>query len=495
MIPEVDLPPDTPVLAAWAAVEQKADDPLLALDAAGLMVRAAEQAVPDAAVLEQVDWIGATEGLTVYPDPARLVADGIGAKQAHTVLARLGVMQQTVLSSALDAVASGRARLALVTGGEAKHRARRAKAAGVELTTTPQDPATVPDEVWAPAQDLILDCEITAGLAMAVGFYAVMESALRARTGESLEANRRRLGELYARFTEVAAGNPHADRRQALSAAEISEASEDNPMLAFPYTRNMVSSWTVDQASALVFCTAGTARELGLDPARWVVPLVAVESNHMPSLTSRPDLTRAAAMRTLAAAASEAAGVDLTTVDHLDLYSCFPVAVTMAAEGLGVPVDRDLTVTGGMPFAGGPFNNYVFQATCRAAELLVGGQEPASALVSCVSGLYTKQGFTLWSTAAPTRPFSVVDITAQVRAAEPELTVVTVDSGTGTIAGCTVLHDRGEPTRAVAVLDLDDGTRTTCGSSDPAVIAVLLAEEGVGRRAAVVGGELALVSG
>lgn len=484
----MQLSPEAPVLVAWSAVEQREDDPLAALDAAGLMVRAAREALPGAA-LAQVDWVGATEGLTRYPDPARLVADAIGAPRAHTVLARLGVMQQTLISEALTAVSSGRARLALVTGGEAKHRARRVKATGIDAPVTEQSPDVVPDEVHAPAQELILDCEIRAGLAMAVGFYAVMESAYRARLGETHEANRRRLGELYARFTEVAAGNPHADRRDVLSASDISEGS---PMLAFPYTTRMVSSWTVDQAAALFFCTAETARELGVDPSRWIVPLVAVESNHMPSLTSRSDLTRTAAMRVMGEAAAKATGLSMADVDHLDLYSCFPIAVAMAAEGLGVPDGRDLTLTGGMPFAGGPFNNYVFQATCRAAELLVAGAGPAQALVSCVSGLYTKQGFTVWSSAPGDRPFAVVDVTDEVRAAEPELPVTSAEEGTGTIAGCTVLYDGGEPQRAVAVIDLADGSRTTCGSSDLSVIDAMLSAECVGRPVVIRGGTFVL---
>lgn len=481
----MQLEPQTPVLVAWAAEEQKLDDPLAALDAAGLMVRAAREAASDE-VLQQVDWVGAIEGLTRYPDPGRLVADALGAEGAHTVLARLGVQQQSLISMALTAVVEGRARLALVTGGEAKHRARRAKVAGIDAPITPQDASVVPDEVHEPAQEQVLDCEIRAGLAMAVGFYAVMESAYRSAAGESLADNRQRLGELYARFTDVAATNPHADRRTSLTAQEIS----DSPMLSYPYTKLMTSSWTVDQAAALLFCTAGTAQELGIDPSQWVVPLVAVESNHMPALTARPDLTRAAAMRTMAAAATEATGISLPDVEHVDLYSCFPIAVTMAADGLGLPLDRDLTVTGGMAFAGGPFNNYVFQATCRAADLLLASG--GTALVSCVSGLYTKQGFTLWSTAAPHKPFAVLDVTERVRAAEPERTVVSVEQGSGTIVGCTVLYDGGLPQRAVAVVDLDDGTRTCCGSSDPVVLEQFQTVECVGRGVTIEAGELAL---
>ncbi|MCU1600955.1 MAG: acetyl-CoA acetyltransferase, partial [Frankiales bacterium] len=106
------------------------------------------------------------------------------------------------------------------------------------------------------------------------------------------------------------------------------------------------------------------------------------------------------------------------------------------------------------------------------------------------SGLYTKQGFTLWSSAPPARPLALLDVTEQVREAEPEIPVVAVDSGRGTIDGCTVLHEDGRPSRAAAVIDLDDGTRTACGSSDADVIDALLTSECVGRTVVIRGGGL-----
>lgn len=497
MLDDHEISPDSPVLIAWAAVEQREDDHSAAKDAVGLILQAARTALPGddgAKILEQVDWIAVPEGTTKYADPGRLVADALGATGARTIFAKFGVMQQTLISQALAAVASGESLIAVVCGAEAKYRDLRARLVGEEPALTPQDSAVTPDEVQQPRQDLVLECEIKAGLRDAAPFYAIMESARRAHLGEGLDENRKRLGELYSRFTEVAARNPHANRRDVLQPGDISEVSEKNPMLAFPYTKRMASAWTVDQAAFLVMCTARTAQELGVSPDRWIVPLVAVESNYMPALSARKDLTQAAAMAVMGRAASAATGVEMSEVDFLDIYSCFPIAVQMQAEGLGVGLggDRDLTITGGMPFAGGPLNNYVFQTTCRAADLLLESTTAATALVSCVSGLYTKQGFTLWSTLTSATPFEVLDVTDDVAAAESQLEVVTTEIGAGVIAGYTVVYDQGQPSHAIAVVDLDDTTRTTVGCRDAADIDALLTVEGVGRYVTIDGGQFRL---
>lgn len=490
----VTLDPRTPVLVGFATAEQRQAAPAETLDAAGLMIEAARATVPRAAIeaaLPKVDWVGATEGLSPYPDPARLVAEAIGAMGAHTVLAKVGVMQQTLISRACSLVQSGDVTLALVVGGEARYREVRAKAAGEQAPLAPQETGTRPDEVLTPDAELVLRCEVDAGLRGAVAYYALIESERRYRKGQTIDQHRRQLGELYARFSEIAAGNPHAARRDSYSADYLSAPSKDNPLLAFPYTKRMVSTWTVDQAAALLFCTAATAERLGVAPERWIFPVIAVESNHMVPVTARSSLTQPEAVRAMARRCLQVSGVDPSTIDLLDLYSCFPVAVTVAAAGLDVADGRDLTMTGGMSFAGGPFNNYVFQALCRGAELLLEGAG-ASALVSCVSGLYTKQGFTIMATDPPATPFSVEDVTAEVALLEPARPVDDRPTGTGTIAAATVLFEGGEPERAVAVIDMPAGTRTLARSMDPAVMRASMAVEPIGRSVSVADGQFVL---
>lgn len=204
----------------------------------------------------------------------------------------------------------------------------------------------------------------------------------------------------------------------------------------------------------------------------------------MVPVTARRNLTQPEAVGAMARACRTAAGIDPSTVDLVDLYSCFPVAVAVAASGLGIPDGRDLTVTGGMSFAGGPFNNYVFGAMSRAAGLLLEGRG-STALVSCVSGLYTKQGLTILATSPPKVAFSVRDVTAEVAALEPALRVEDRPTGSGTIAAATVLFEDGAPERAVAVIDLASGGRTVARSPEPAVMEAFMADEPIGQAVSV----------
>lgn len=490
------LDDQTPVLVGYGSVHQRLAAREGALDAAGLMIDATRRSLPAElvdTVLPGVDWVGATQGLTHYPDPAHLVADAIGAPDAHTVLARIGVMQQTLVSQACTRVQSGASTLALVVGGEARYRDVVALAAGEEVSPMRQDADAEPDEVLVPAEELALPCERAAGASGAPAFYALLESERRARLGQTPDENRRDLGALYARFSEIAAANPDAVRRDRRRADELAEPSAANPYVAFPYTKLMVTTWTVDQAAALLFCTVGTARRLGIPEQRWVYPVVAVESNHMVPVTARRHLTQPEAMRAMARACRRAAGVEPAEVDLLDLYSCFPVAVTTAAEGLGVRAGRDLTVTGGMSFAGGPLNNYVFQALARAADLLAEGVG-RTALVTCVSGLYTKQGLTVLAVAPPAQPFSVQDVTAEVDALEPALPVDDQAEGPGTVVAATVVYRRDEPARALAVIDLAGGSRTMAGCLDPAVVDRFTVDEPVGLPVVVGDGSFSLTA-
>lgn len=493
-MPEIDA--NTPVLVGYGTAHQRTSDPDEALDAAGLMIDATMTSVPSTpatSILPQVDWVGATEGLTAYPDPARLVAEAIGAVKAHTVLAKVGVMQQTLISRACSLVQSGDAALALVVGGEARYRDVLAKAAGKQAKIALQSSDAQPDEVLTPAAEIVLRCEAEAGLLGAPAFYALVDSAWRVRRSQSLDQHRRELGELYARFSEIAAQNPAAVRRQIYDVDYLQSPSPDNPFIAFPYTKLMVTTWTVDQAAALLFCTVATAERLGIPRERWVFPVVAIESNHMVPVTARKDMTQVEAVRAMAGACTRVAGVDPSAIDLLDIYSCFPVAVTVTAKGLGIPTGRDLTLTGGMSFAGGPYNNYVFQAVSRAAELLA-DRQGTTALVSCVSGLYTKQGFTVLATEPPQTPFSVQDVTAEVDALEPAIPVEDRPTGRGTIAAATILFQDGKPERAVAVIDLPNAHRTVARCSGPDVMTAFMTEEPIGKAVLVAEGHFSLTT-
>jgi acetyl-CoA C-acetyltransferase len=487
------IDPRTPVLVGIGVVQQKEQDPAIAREAVELMIDAAQAAGTDSgvpALLGRIERVGVPRGLWSYVDPARTIATAVGSPAARSVIAEIGILQQTLFGDACRRIAAGEIQVALVAGGEARFRQLQAQIRGVEASETPG--AVAPDEVLAPEAELVLEVEAHSGLGyMPVGYYALLESAFRHAQGLGVEEHRDRIATLYSRFSEIAAGNPHAWKREVVPAATIRDPSPKNRMLAFPYTKLHNTSWNVDQAAALLFCSAGLAAELGIAREKWIFPLASTESNHMLPVSQRPELQHCPGARIAGERALGIAGLGVADIDLLDLYSCFPIAVESYAAELGVPEGRDLTVTGGMPFAGGPLNNYVLQATARMGELLR-ERGRGTGLVSSVSGYLTKQGFGIWSADAPRRPFGFADVGAEVAALSPARTVLQPADGQGRILACTVIYHDDRALCAVAIVEYADGSRTLASNPEPAVIQRIESEECCGVDVQIVGRQFTL---
>jgi acetyl-CoA C-acetyltransferase len=252
-------------------------------------------------------------------------------------------------------------------------------------------------------------------------------------------------------------------------------------MLAFPYGKLHTSQWNVDQAAALLLCSVETARALGVAPDRWVFPIAVADSNYMLPVSERPALHRAPGFEVAGRTALAHAGIDIDDVAHLELYSCFPVAVRVQARALGIDdARRPLTLTGGMPFAGGPLNNFALQAMVKATAVLRAAPD-SRALVSAVSGMLTKQGLGVWSSAPPTRPFRFLDVTADVGATSQALPTAPAHRGPARVASYTVVHEIDGSRRGILVCDTPDGARTVASTRDPALTDAMEREEWCGR--------------
>lgn len=472
----------TPVLVGIGTAMQREDDFRLALEPIDLMLQAVQSAGANsgsAHALRGVQFIAVPRGRWSYANPAGELARHIGA-QATTLLADVGVLQQTLIGQACERIAQGEVHTALVAGADTGWRLLRAQMAGQEAgqQANERQQPDAPNIHLTPASELRHAAERRAGLRMPVGLYAIIESAWRAHQGWSVVQHRDELAALGERFSAVAAANPHAWQRSAVAALDIREAAPRNPMQAFPYTRAHCSTWNVDQAAALLLCSAARATELGIDPALWVYPLASTQANHMVAVTARETLHACPGAHIAGQAALHALGVPADQVDLVDLYSCFPLAVQVYAAALGLPLQRDLTVTGGMPFAGGPYNNYVLQATCRAAELMRAGRG-RTALVSSVSGVLTKQGFGAWSI-TPGRGFVSADVSNEVARQSPALDVLTDYTGPARIAGFTVLHGREQAPKGVAIVTTPGGQRAVATTVHAPLLARLQEQEFVG---------------
>jgi len=489
----MSLDPRTPVLVGVAAVSQRHEDPQRAPEAIKLMTRALEHAADDAGnydLLTMADSVRVPRGLWDYSDPGRLVADRLVGNRARTELAEIGVLQTTLLGGAARDIAAGKADVVLVTGGEAKYRSRRAEITGKRLSITLQPASARPDVVLKPADEIMHPLEIEHGLVMPVGQYAMIENATRAAAGLSIEEHRREIARMWSDFSRVAAGNPAAWNRSVVAADTIREASDTNRMLAFPYAKLHNSNWNVDQAAGLILCSVEAARRYGIAEDRWVFPLAVAESNFMQPISARGQVHRSPGFAHAGARVLTHAGLTIDEVAHLELYSCFPVAVRVQAAEMGIAAARQLTVTGGMAFAGGPLNNFVLQGLVRTAELLR-AERGSHALLTAVSGMLTKQGVSLWSSQPPAQSFAFDDVSADVERDVDTRDVVAPEDGHATVATYTVMYDGAEPVRALLLCDLDGGRRTMVATDDRDLAATMTREEPCGRRVKIVGGRCA----
>ncbi len=470
----------TPVLVGVGTASADAE-------ATELMARALESAGADAgrqSILSSVDRISVPQGSWSYPDPGRLVADRVGASSARTHLTELGIPQQVLINEALGAIAAGDAEVAVVVGGEARRWARR-RSAGTSETIQPA--ATVPDVVHRRPGPLLEPVEEAHRLWDPVQQYAMIDIALRAAEEQSPSAHRGEIADLWARFNRVAHSNPDAAFPAAMDASAIDTPTPGNRPLSFPYNKWHASQWTVDQAAALLFCSVSAATRFGLDADRWVHPLVGLHSSHAVSLLRRRRPHAWPAMGVLAAATASRIGRPVAEAELVEAYSCFPAAVRVQQRALSLGVEGTPTITGGMAFAGGPFNNFVLQAMAAMAAALRARPE-ALGVVTTVSGLLTKPGIGVWSGRPDGRPMMLADLAETARAATDVVDVVeSLDGyqGGATVVSYTVAYDGLDPVRTLALCDTDDGRRCLAQSADADLAARAVTEELVGSKVRV----------
>ena len=484
------LDPRTPVLVGVGVASADAE-------AVETMAQALEAAGADSGaggILGRVDRIAVPQGSWNYPDPARWVADRVGAPGARTHLVELGIPQQSLVNEALAAIASGASEVAVVVGGEAKRWVRDLERAGRPATESDQAGA-VPDVVRRREGPLMEPVEVAHRLWDPVQQYAMIENALRSADGRSLVQHRFEVADLWARFNRVARANPDAAFPAPLDAVQIDTASPSNRPLAFPYNKWHSTQWTVNQAAALLFCSVGSARRLGVPTDRWAFARVGLESSHAVSLLRRSTPHAWPAMQVLGAAAAERLGRPVAEADIIELYSCFPAAVRVQQRMLGLDPQTTPTVTGGMAFAGGPFNNFVLQSLVPVIRAL--RAEPESVgVVTTVSGLLTKPGIGAWSGTPDGLPPLLADLGTAAAAATGTIDVVeTLDGydGEATVVTYTVTYDGMDPVRTVAVCDTTDGRRCVAVAEDPDLAGHAVGHELVGVRVRLDQGRLTLV--
>jgi len=484
----------TPVLIGAGQLTQRDVEPAEAKEPLAMMVEAAQRAAVDAGanarLLERLDSIAVANILSWhYSNAPGLLAERLRARPAQQIYTTVGGnTPQFLINEAAGQIMAGRVRFALIAGAEAVRTLLRARRANVDLHWT--SGGTGSPTVLGEAKHGTSDHEVNHGLHLPTTIYPLFENALRAHYGLGLEAHRQRLGALCSRMSAVAAHNPYAWFQQERSAEEIATVTAQNRFIGFPYPKYMNAIMEVDQAAAVLMTSVGGARELGVDPSRWVYLWGAADTRDLWFVSERVNYFSSPAIRVAGQKALAMAGIDIAQIDFFDLYSCFPSAVQIGRDMLGIAADdpRPLTVTGGLPYHGGPGNNYTTHGVATMMDKLRAAPG-TKGLVTGLGWYVTKHSLGIYSAAPPTRPWHREEPAAYQAAldAMPHPTLALSPQGRGTIETYTVLHDRdGVPVRGIVIGRLADGQRFLANTPDNRVVLdALMSNEGVGRSGSV----------
>lgn len=468
-----------------------------------LIAQAGRRALEDTSCAGMVDQIDTVAMLRLFADssprfvsklgtsvnPPRSVADRLGLKDVrHVYTYPGGNMPQYLVNHYAEEIAAGRSRAVMILGGEALRTQLAVERAGLDVSWA-EDPGGLPEMIgenrpgWTSHEELH-------GLRAAITFYPMFENAIRGQLGHSVDEHLREMSGLLERFADIARENPLATRREPLKKNRLAQIDDKNRWIGFPYPRLMNSNVFVDQASALVMTSVEMARKLGIPQSKWVFLHGCADCTDHWHVSHRENFHTSPAIRLGAREALDMAGIDVPDLSFFDIYSCFPSAIQIACQELGLSQGdaRGLTVTGGLPYFGGPGNNYV---THSIAEMMRRVRaEPGKAGLVTANGYYlTKHSFGIYSTTPPATPWSRPDPEKLQQKLDnrPEAEFTEMPSGDATIETYTIMHGKNGAEKGVLFgRENATGKRFVANTrSDRSTLLRLQEEESLGRRGTV----------
>lgn len=495
--------PSTPVLVGCGDVTDTLTDAEAARSPYDLIAQAARLALADCGAPGIGAAFDTVAVIRQFADTSYRFATPFGSSTnpPHSVAQRLGLnasrhiyshsggnMPQFLINQFAEQIVAGEMRTVLLCGGEALRTQHALERSGGSAQWH-EDPGGEP-ELVGEARRGWSDHEERHRLRAAITFYPLFENAIRGQRGRTPDQHLRCIGELMARFAKVAADNPLATRREGYAAAQLSTVGVHNRWIGYPYPKLMNAHAYNDQAAALVMTSVAEAERLGIARDKWVYLHGCADAHDHWFVSERQDFHSSPAIRAASRQALAMAGRTLDDIRFIDLYSCFASAVEIGCAEIGLDEDdaRGLTVTGGLPYFGGPGNNYVTHSISEMMRRLR-ARPGAFGLVTANGNYVTKHSFGVYSTAPvsgrwqredPSRLQAQLDAMAKAPFTE-------TPHGAATIETYTVMHGRDGPEFAVVFGRLDAGGQRFIANlpDDPAALWDLQKRDSLGRAGQV----------
>ncbi len=486
-----------PVLVGVGQVTQKDFDidsgsPLDLMEEAVYL--ALEDAGIDRSALSDLDTLAVVRS---FREPTRntpeSLANRIGADRAtQWLMPNGGNGPQYLVNRYCEAISNGDSQFALFAGAEAMATARKiVKQTGEQPKW--QEASSRDATYLVEEKPMTTPYEQKNGVLMPPTFYSMCENARRHYLGHEIEDHQMRMGRLFSRFTDVAAECPTSWYPIRRSAEEIAHPSENNRFVAWPYTKYMNAMNQINQSAALLLMSVDFARKLGISEDKFIY-LHGCSDTTEKGVLARQNLYSSAAMSMMAERVFDGTDVSINDIRHIDLYSCFPIAVSLARDTFGIAEDdpRDLTVTGGLPFHGGAGNNYVMNSIATMVEKLR-ADRGSYGLVTANGGYFSKHAAGIYSTNPVEGEWSRVNPASYQETLDsaPDMLVEEQPSGQATIETYTVMFGRdNQPQQGVVIGrlgDLDDVNAPRFASlvSDPDALVAMTQRDLVGESGTV----------
>lgn len=490
----MDIHPNTPILIGVGQVVDHWDgtDPATAPSPALLIQAAATNAIADtgagtavSTAIERIiiirTMLDSVPG-TPHPfgrcaNPPATLAAAIGLSPSEIIYSVVGGDQpQILVNENAEAIFNGDVDTILLAGAEATAAMKLALKRGIALDWSASAGGKCEDRGYGAR--LLSGYEIKNGLGAPTQTYPAFEHALRGRLGNSREEHDVLMAELWAGFSDVAAKNPYAQFPVKRSADFLASPSPENYPVADPYLKWHVAQDAVNQGAAVIMTSVSRAKELGIDPAKWIyLHGYAQAADLLP--TERADLSRSLTMELTLKQALASAGKATSEIAYFDLYSCFPCAVLLAAEAIGLDWRKTpATVTGGLPFFGGAGNNYSMHAIATMVELLRAAPDQFG-LVIANGGFLSKEAVGIYS-AIPAKdwaPQSNTKIQSQI-AAQPAPALLN-ESTEAVVETYSIIAKKGAADRGYIIAKNDKGRILARVQSED--LATLQAQDPIGR--------------
>lgn len=352
-----------PVIVGVGQINDRPADDAEGLNSFGLMEAALRRSDADAGG----GWLAQLQSLAVvdqlsFPelgDFSRPLAEALGAAPKHCVKTRYpsGESPVLLLNEAANRIAAGEAEICAVVGGEA-------------LRTAAKRKRSADNAVRASAAAVAKPLRQRYGIVAPTDIYPLYENACRAAWGQTLAQGQAESAEIWSRFSQVAAESEGAWLKQPLTPGDILAVTPDNRPIAFPYTKLMVANASVNQGAGFIVASLAKAKAMGVPEAQLIYVGRGAAAREPNDVLARDRLNRSLSLDAVLRQALAFNGLQTSDLDAAELYSCFPCIPKLARRAIDWPLEKPMSVFGGLTFGGGPVGNYMSHAVAAMVQKL-----------------------------------------------------------------------------------------------------------------------------